>query len=136
MAFDPMAAAIDWLDAYRAGDIEAILNMYGDGAVTECRCDGVVITGAEGLRAYWERRLQQYPASELDDLRPSPNGAEINYVARNGVVAAILEFNSLGQIICLRCGPRRKPESGIAHATEEYAGDQRRLIEMLRRKLN
>ena len=26
MTFDPMAAAVDWLDAYGAGDIGAILN--------------------------------------------------------------------------------------------------------------
>ncbi len=25
LAFDPMAVAVDWLDAYRAGDLEAIL---------------------------------------------------------------------------------------------------------------
>ncbi|MGY4370554.1 ketosteroid isomerase-like protein [Bradyrhizobium sp. LB1.3] len=28
MSFDPMAAAIDWLDAYRAGDIKANVGMY------------------------------------------------------------------------------------------------------------
>jgi ketosteroid isomerase-like protein len=28
MPFDPMAVVIDWLDAYRAGDIEAILDMF------------------------------------------------------------------------------------------------------------
>lgn len=33
MSIDPMAAAIDWLDAYRAGDIETILGMYAEDAV-------------------------------------------------------------------------------------------------------
>ncbi|WP_247383501.1 MULTISPECIES: hypothetical protein [unclassified Bradyrhizobium] len=28
-----MAAAVDWLDAYRAGDIETILGMYAEDAV-------------------------------------------------------------------------------------------------------
>jgi ketosteroid isomerase-like protein len=28
-----MAVAVDWLDAYRAGDLETILNMYADNAV-------------------------------------------------------------------------------------------------------
>lgn len=31
MSFDPMAEAIDWLDAYRAGDI-SIVDMYADDA--------------------------------------------------------------------------------------------------------
>ena len=38
MSFDPMAAAVDWLDAYRAGDIEALLAMYADGAFIHCGC--------------------------------------------------------------------------------------------------
>jgi ketosteroid isomerase-like protein len=33
MSFDPMAAAIDWLDAYRSSDLETILKMYSDDAV-------------------------------------------------------------------------------------------------------
>jgi ketosteroid isomerase-like protein len=33
MSFDPMAAAVDWLDAYRAGDIDAILQMHAGDAV-------------------------------------------------------------------------------------------------------
>ncbi|WP_245453708.1 hypothetical protein [Bradyrhizobium sp. AC87j1] len=49
-----MAIAIDWLDAYRAGDIEAILGMYAEGAVVCCGCGGVkTITCHEALRAYW-----------------------------------------------------------------------------------
>ena len=54
MSFDPMAAAIDWLDAYRAGDIEGSLRMYADDAVVRCGCGGTkTITGKERLRAYW-----------------------------------------------------------------------------------
>ena len=48
MKFDAMAAAVDWLDAYRFGDIEAILRMYRDDTVTECGCDGVTIVGKDG----------------------------------------------------------------------------------------
>lgn len=33
MSFDLMAAAVDWLDAYRAGDIETIFGMYAEDAV-------------------------------------------------------------------------------------------------------
>ncbi|WP_407113136.1 nuclear transport factor 2 family protein [Bradyrhizobium sp. LMG 9283] len=60
MSFDPMAVAIDWLDAYRAGDIEAILDMYAEDAVVHCGCGGVkTISGREALRAYWLDRLRE-----------------------------------------------------------------------------
>jgi hypothetical protein len=107
MTFDPMAAAIDWLDAYRAGDIDAILGMYSDVAVVECRCSNVTIIGKEGLQAFWEQRLKDYPASDLDNLKSSGSGIMISYVAREGVVDATLEFDSDGRIARLRCGPSK-----------------------------
>ncbi len=48
MSFDPMATAVDWLDAYRAGDIQAILEMYAEDAVVHCGCDELTNTGREG----------------------------------------------------------------------------------------
>jgi ketosteroid isomerase-like protein len=36
MTFDAMAAAVDWLHTYRAGDTESILEFYADDAVIEC----------------------------------------------------------------------------------------------------
>jgi ketosteroid isomerase-like protein len=108
MTFDAMAAAVDWLDAYRAGDIDAILKMFADDAVVECHCGGMAtITGKEGLRAYWERRLKDYPASGLDDLQRSSDGATISYLSRGVVVSATLEFNANGRITLLRCGPSK-----------------------------
>jgi len=107
MTFDAMAAAVDWLDAYRAGDIETILGMYRDDAVTECGCDRVSVVGRNALRAYWERRVKNYPASELDDLTASEDGATISYVTAKGQVAAVLKFDDQGRITVLRCGPAK-----------------------------
>ena len=105
MKFDAMAAAVDWLDAYRAGDIDVILEMFAEDAAVECRCGGMTtIIGKEGLRAYWKRRLQDYPASDLDDVQPSNDGAAISYHARDRVVGAMLEFNPAGRITLMRCG--------------------------------
>src|SRR5579863_6275219 len=106
MAFDAMARAVDWLDAYRARDIDLILKMYADDAVVDCGCDNVTVVGQEGLRAYWERRLQRYPASALDDLWPCADGAIISYKTRSGLVGAVLEFDVDGLISRLCCGPR------------------------------
>ncbi|MBR0995212.1 nuclear transport factor 2 family protein [Bradyrhizobium japonicum] len=106
MLFDPMAAAVDWLDAYRAGDIETILEMYADHAVVRCGCGGMkTIAGRQGLRAYWVDRLRRYPASSLDNLQPSADGTVISYVAQGRVVSAILTFDPSGKIAALTCGP-------------------------------
>jgi ketosteroid isomerase-like protein len=83
MNFDEMAAAVDWLDAYRTGDIDAILNMFADDAVVECGCGGEMTgTGKDGIRTYWEQRLNHHPASDLDDLIPSSDGATVSYRSR------------------------------------------------------
>jgi hypothetical protein len=99
MSFDPMAAAIDWLDAYRAGDIEGSLRMYADDAVVRCGCGGTkTITGKERLRAYWLERLREYPAFDLDNLQPTNVGTLISYVSRDGIVKAVLTFNASGLV--------------------------------------
>lgn len=106
MTFDLMAAAADWLDAYRVGDNESILEFYADDAVIECGCGGMkTITGKDELRSYWVQRLNDYPASELDDLQPSGSGATISYTTRKGAVSAVLEFTAEGKITLQRCAP-------------------------------
>ena len=106
MSFDPMAAAVDWLDAYRAGDLENLLDMYADEAAINCGCGGMkTITGRAGLRAYWTDRLREYPASNLENLQPIAEGASISYSAPQGVVSVLLTFNWMGLIILHSCGP-------------------------------
>jgi ketosteroid isomerase-like protein len=101
-----LAIAIDWLDSYRHGDIDAILSMHSPDAVIECGCGGLkVITGTTALRAYWRQRLANLPASALDDLRPHGDGATISYLANDGVVSATLEIDQKGMIKVMRCGP-------------------------------
>ncbi|MCS3495581.1 ketosteroid isomerase-like protein [Bradyrhizobium japonicum] len=106
MSFDPMAAAVDWLDAYRAGGIERILAMYAEDAVVHCGCEGIkIITSKDSLRAYWVDRLWKRSASHLDNVQLSKDGTVIAYVTREGVVSALLTFNASGQIASLTCGP-------------------------------
>ena len=106
MSFDPMAAAIDWLDAYRAADIDSILEMYAENAVVHCGCGGMkTFTGREALRAYFTDLVQKYPASDLDDLHPSAGGPAISYVTTTGVVTAVFAFDADGKIKTLNCAP-------------------------------
>jgi len=106
MSFDPMGVAVDWLDAYRAGDIEAILEMHSDNAVVHCGCGGgKTISGREALRAYWIDRLRKYPASTLDDLNPYREGTIMSYVTSAGVMSALFAFDDAGRIKELDCSP-------------------------------
>jgi len=67
---DPMAVAVDWLDAYRAARINQIVGMYCPDAVIECACGGrKVIHGHEDIAAYWQNRFIELPALELEDLQ-------------------------------------------------------------------
>jgi ketosteroid isomerase-like protein len=106
MSFDPMAAVVDWLDAYRSGDLESILDFYADDATIQCGSGGgTTITGSGALRAYWEQRLQDHPASELDDLQPAREGAAVTYLCHRLPIRCQFEFDSAGQIFFHNCGP-------------------------------
>ncbi|WP_076865207.1 nuclear transport factor 2 family protein [Bradyrhizobium mercantei] len=105
MSFDPMAAAVDWLDAYRAGDLEDMLGMYAEDAVIYCDCGSTkTLTGREALRAYWIDRLKRYPAFELDNLRHDRGETAISYFTGAGLVNAVLTFDAVGQIKAVSCG--------------------------------
>jgi hypothetical protein len=100
-----MAAAVDWLDAYRFGDLTALLEMYAADAAVHCGCDGMQpIRGREGLRAYWTDRMREYPASDLEDVQPSDHGVMISYIGGGSLLRVVLLFNADGQIVSHECG--------------------------------
>ena len=106
--FDPLAVVIDWLDACRSGDLNALLDLYDDRATLECDCEGARLTGREPLSAYWTGKLQnQLPtAFTLDDLTVTENGIWVDY--RNNkasLVRAHFRFSPSGKIERTHCGP-------------------------------
>ena len=61
--FDPMAAAIDWLDAYRAASL-SIVDLYAELASLECACggrrimvghDAITLLSATEYRTGWSK---------------------------------------------------------------------------------
>jgi hypothetical protein len=110
MSFDPMAAVVDWLDAYRSSDLETTLGLYADNAIIECSCNGMTsVTGRHSLRAYLKQRFEDYPASELDDLHPACEGVAIIYLCNGRPIRSDFEFNTDGQITFQRCSPQTRP---------------------------
>ena len=103
--FDPMAVAMDWLDAYRAASFD-IVNMYAKNASLECECGGEkVLVGYTAIAHYWRQRFDEQPARELLDLQPLGSGVVMSYTVTDGIVKAVLHFNEAGKIKRSVCGP-------------------------------
>lgn len=105
MHFDPLAVAIDWLDAYRAGS-HSILGFYTDEAGLDCGCGGrKELFGRDAIAAYWRRRFAESPAGELLDLQLKDGDAVLEYRVNGAVVKAVLRFDGEGRIRRSFCGP-------------------------------
>ena len=104
-SFDPMAVAIDWLDAYRAGDL-FIVDLYAEDASLRCDCGGEKeLRGAGAITAYWQQRLVEEPAGELIDLQWEGSNVALDFRVPGGIVKAMLTFNADGSLRRSRCGP-------------------------------
>lgn len=106
MSVDPMATAIDWLDAYRSRDLDSLISLFGDEAILECTCCvSETIIGKESLRTFWPERFKDCDTSiEVHDLLPESEGASISYVARGDLVTATLKLAPDGKIAFMRWG--------------------------------
>jgi hypothetical protein len=103
--FDPMAIAIDWLDAYREGSC-SIVDLYASDAAVECCCGGMkVIYGRGAITEYWIQRFAEKPAGELQGLQMYGEAVVIAYGAGDGLVQATLYFGRDGKIARSVCGP-------------------------------
>jgi len=102
---DLIVAAIDWLDAYRAGDL-FIVDCYADDASLQCNCGAVKeLHGTGAITAYWQQRLVEKPAGELIDLQLDRPNIILHHRVPGGVVQAILTFDADGTLRRSRCGP-------------------------------
>jgi len=105
MSFDPMAAAVDWLDAYRTRDLEAVLSMFTDDAIVECNCCGTErLEGREQLRAFWPKQFEQCGASEVQNLQLAGDGVVISYIACDGLIDTSIRFSPDGKISFMHWG--------------------------------
>ena len=105
MSFDPVAVAIDWLNAYRAKAL-SIVEFYADDAALECACGGAKeLSGRAAIAEYWRQRFVEKPAGELTDIRPDGDSVVVCYRTSDEVVQAILRFGADGKIRRSICGP-------------------------------
>ncbi|MGV7219817.1 YybH family protein [Bradyrhizobium sp. UFLA05-112] len=104
--FDPLAAVVDWLDACRRGDLNALLDLYDERAVMECGCEGVTLTGRNSIAAYWAPKLESRCSFNLDDVVLTGHGVQIDYQSYEGKpVRFYFRFDRSNKIIYTSCGP-------------------------------
>ena len=53
--FDAIGIVVDWIDACKQRRLQALLDLYDDGATVEC-CEGVLHRPME-MERYWQPRL-------------------------------------------------------------------------------
>ena len=105
VTFDPLAVAVDWLDAYRAAKLEAMLGLYDDNACLECGCGGEkILVGKAALKEYWIKRFAEKSALELDDIQPDGDGVALAYHGSEGLVRVVFSFTASGKIARTHCG--------------------------------
>jgi hypothetical protein len=105
--FDAMAVVVDWLDAGRNHDMEALLDCYTCNATLACACEGIEIKG-RALWAYWQPKLAGFvpTAFGLEEIKPFSDGVMLDYLNFEGQpVRIVFFFNAAGKITLMRCEP-------------------------------
>ena len=67
--FDPIAVAVDWLDAGKLGDLDGLLDLYDERATLECDCEGVALTGRESAFSILGTKARQPVGSRIHPRR-------------------------------------------------------------------
>jgi hypothetical protein len=106
--FDPLAVAVDWLEAGKLGDLDGLLGLYDEQATLECDCEGVVLMGRQSLSAYWAPKLERKltAAFTLNNIAPTGDGVQVDYQSYEGKPVRIhFRFTPSGKIAHTRCDP-------------------------------
>jgi hypothetical protein len=102
---DPMAVAVDWLNAYRAARIDKMMAMYSPDAEIDCVCGAnTAILRGGGIASYWQRRFVESPALELVDLNVLGESVVVAYRTNRDFVEALLDIGEDGLITYCSCG--------------------------------
>jgi limonene-1,2-epoxide hydrolase len=105
--FDQIAVVVDWLDACRKRDLEALLELYAEGASVECHCSGVRrYQGRAALAAFWRPQFEAFvpTAFGLEEIAPAAGGVTLDYLNFEGKpVRVFFTFTAEGKIWQTRC---------------------------------
>ena len=103
--FDPIAIAIDWLDAYREGS-RSIVDLYAWDAAVECCCGGVkVICGRAAITDYWVQRFAEKPAGALLELQMQATRSLLRIECPKGLFRRCCTLALMARLLGVFAGP-------------------------------
>jgi hypothetical protein len=124
--FDQVAVAIDWLDACRQRNLDALLDLYALDASLACECDESTIhRGRVALQAYWQPRLdaRSPEAFGLEEIVPAADGVALDYLNGEGNPVRIhFTFDAAGKILQTRCGLLTRPRDANGTGVRDQTG--------------
>jgi FixJ family two-component response regulator len=100
--FDRSGVVLDWLDACRSGQLDALLNLYEERATLVCDCDGVNLVGRNSLAIYWKSKFDSKAASAftLDDMILTGDEIQLHCQSCKGKPVRVhFRFSPLGKIL-------------------------------------
>jgi FixJ family two-component response regulator len=105
---DRSGVVVDWLDACRSGQLNALLNLYEERATLICDCDGIDLAGRNSIAIYWKSKLESKVASAftLDGMNLTGDEIQVDCQSCKGrPVRVHFRFSPLGRILHTRFGP-------------------------------
>ena len=124
--FDQIAVVVDWLDACRRRDLDALLDLYAPEASLECQCNGATVSeGRARLASYWGPRLDglAFNAFGLEEIQPTPDGVQLDYGSHEGLpVRMVFSFTAEGKILRTYCEPIVQPARQGSFGVQGRAG--------------
>ena len=106
--FDRSGIVVDWLDACRSGQLNALLNLYEERATLICDCDGINLADRSSIAIYWKSKLESKAASAfiLGGMILTGDEIQVNCQDCKGKPVRIhFHFSPLGKILHTKFGP-------------------------------
>jgi hypothetical protein len=108
--FDPIGIVVDWLDACRARQLSALVELYDNEATIDC-CQGGSFRGRLEVERYRRPKLGRAAtgAFEVDALFPEADGVCLDYRDFDGMpVRTHFAFTEAGKIRLTACAPIKR----------------------------
>src|SRR5579871_1439727 len=106
--FDRSGVVVDWLDACRSGQLNALLNLYEERATLICDCDRINLVGLNSIAIYWKSKLECKAPSAftLDGMILTGDEIQVDCQDCKGKPARIhFCFSPLGKILHTKFSP-------------------------------
>jgi CheY-like chemotaxis protein len=105
--FDRSGVVVDWLDACRSGQLNALLNLYEERATLMADCDGINLAGRNSIATYCKSKLESKVPSAftLDGMILAGDEIQVDCQGCKGKLVRIhFRFSPLGKILHTKFG--------------------------------